>query len=88
MLVRTSTSLNYQLLRAIADVRRHRYHVGRHVANLQVVNTYEGTYVSTFFGMESVFYSANIAFALDAGYTHTYSWKGFDGHPGVCKLVV
>lgn len=23
-----------------------RYHVGRHVANLQVVNTYEGTYVS------------------------------------------
>ena len=22
------------------------YHVGRHVANLQVVNTYEGTYVS------------------------------------------
>lgn len=25
---------------------RLRYHVGRHVANLQVVNTYEGTYVS------------------------------------------
>ena len=24
------------------------YHVGRHVANLQVVNTYEGTYVSAF----------------------------------------
>ncbi len=26
--------------------RLSRYHVGRHVANLQVVNTYEGTYVS------------------------------------------
>lgn len=28
-----------------------RYHVGRHVANLQVTNTYEGTYVSTYWAI-------------------------------------
>lgn len=31
-----------------------RYHVGRHVANLQVVNTYEGTYVCRFLILSEV----------------------------------
>ena len=39
--------LTSHLLCAMADAQRGRYHVGRHVANLHVVNTYEGTYVSS-----------------------------------------
>lgn len=35
------------VVRVITDTLRLRYHVGRHVANLQVTNTYEGEYIRT-----------------------------------------
>lgn len=56
-----------------------RYHVGRHVANLQVVNTYEGTYVSV-----DNDYECARADITTAGYTYTHSREGDHGHTGIC----
>jgi hypothetical protein len=33
-------------MQELSSISIERYHVGRHVANLQVVNTYEGTYLA------------------------------------------
>lgn len=44
MLAQMST-LIFRSSRAFIDILPLRYHVGRHVANLQVTNTYEGEHI-------------------------------------------
>lgn len=60
-----------------------RYHVGRHVANLQVTNTYEGTHVRL--GAIEL-NPRSLTPPATTGYTRTYFRKGYDWHPGICQL--
>lgn len=58
-----------------------RYHVGRHVANLQVVNTYEGTYVSTLFRTQ-----LNKLMRVFVGYSHPDIGQSVDGDSSLRQL--
>ena len=57
--------------------RGRRYHIGRHVANLQVTNTYEGTFVSQHLQIVATLLS------LAAGYPHTHTWQSYHRSPGL-----
>jgi hypothetical protein len=59
-----------------------RYHVGRHVANLQVTNTYEGTNVGFFFVRQLVFPLT----VFGVGYPRPYFGESIDWYPGLCEL--
>lgn len=56
-----------------------RYHVGRHAANLQVVNTYEGTYVSRD-SCCALLWNLTRPFL---GHPHADSWQGHYRHPSL-----
>jgi len=53
------------------------YQIGRHVANLQVTNTYEGTYVSSL----STSYLSRSDKNLPLGYPYPHPWKGHYRYP-------
>lgn len=56
------------------------YHVGRHVANLQVTNTYEGTYdIHSECG-------ADVGLVISTNLPSPYSRQGHHWHPCVCQL--
>jgi len=55
------------------------YHIGRHVANLQVTNTYEGTYVSSLVAYPR----SSPERLLFPGYPHPHPWKGYHRHSGL-----
>lgn len=66
-------------LSAVADIRWHshtgtlrRYHIGRHVGNLQVTNTYEGTFVS---GSHRIISPRFSIYRISTGYSHPHGWE-------------
>ena len=58
------------------------YQIGRHVANLQVTNTYEGTYVSSL-STSSLLRPDKY---LTLGYPHPHPWKGHYRYPSLCLI--
>ena len=52
---------------------RRRYHIGRHVGNLQVTNTYEGTFVRA---SSASFRLSALLNYLATGYSHTHTRQG------------
>ena len=77
-----------------------RYHIGRHVANLQVVNTYEGVYfvhhyserflTSVAFKGHTLVFLINIStrwqlkHSFCAGYSWPHTWESNDWHSSLC----
>jgi len=54
------------------------YHIGRHVANLQVTNTYEGTYVS----LLEMFFRFDLM-KCSLGYSHSHPRESHHRRPGL-----
>lgn len=70
---------------AVADFHFQRYHVGRHVANLQVTNTYEGTHVRILCH-EILLRRLALTSRTASGHTCAYPWQGNDWSSGLREL--